>query len=338
MFVFILFLSSVYAQTYSVTILSKGTKPALSMANPVGQGYTPCKFTFNPAWVPIPPDSPDQTKAIVVVRAAECPASFGGSGDHLMLATCYTDGHCDDLKPIKLPFEGDSEDPRVIYWKGWYYMFYFAAGKGENTVYLRKTQTPANITSWVPLGIFPWHRNGCVLLRETGPHYCLFGEAPPLPGIGIASTTDLETYKVLNPKYLLPNGPNNPKEPEIVLEASTPVVQLSTGDYLHIYSAGTPGWVANGNYTGGWIVLDGKDPTVLKQRSAEHVLMPTVSWEIGNGPYPVQRNRTIFATSLVPVSSLREDEEGGPADIFRVWYGAADANVASALLQVTWTN
>jgi len=330
---FLLFLCAVHAINYKVTLLSKGSKPALSFGNPVGQGYSPCKYTFNPGWVPILPDAPDQTKAIVIVRAATCPASFGGSGDHLMLATCYTDGHCDDLQSVTLPFESSSQDPRIIYWKGWYYLFYYASGKGESTVYLRKSKTPGNLTSWELTGNFPWHRNGCMLLRDSGPHYCLFGEAPPLPGIGLASTDDIEKFTVLNPKYILPNGPNNPKEPEIVLEASTPVVRLSTGDYLHIYSAGTPGWVANGNYTGGWIVLDGNDPTILKQRSTEHVLMPTVPWEgTGDSQYPVQRYRTIFATSLVLVT------QSSNSDIFRVWYGAADASVASALLQVTWSN
>jgi predicted GH43/DUF377 family glycosyl hydrolase len=52
----------------------------------------------------------------------------------------------------------------------------------------------------------------------------------------------------------------------------------------------------------------------------------STDYEIGNGPYPVQRNRTIFTTSAVPVA--------GAKDVFRVWYGAADANVASALVQV----
>lgn len=31
-------------------------------------------------------------------------------------------------------------------------------------------------------------------------------------------------------------------------------------------SAGTPGWVANGNYTGGFIILDKDDPSVILQR------------------------------------------------------------------------
>jgi len=127
---------------------------------------------------------------------------------------------------------------------------------------------------------------------------------------------------------LEPNGPNNKEEPEVVIEASTPVVQLSTGDYFHIYAAGTPGWVANGNYTGGFIILDKDDPTKIIQRSASHFFIASTDYEIGNGPYPVQRNRTLFATSLIPT---------GVTDQFRVWYGAADANVASAIVQVTYT-
>lgn len=44
-------------------------------------------------------------------------------------------------------------------------------------------------------------------------------------------------------------------------------MELSTGDLFHIYAAGTPGWVAQGNYTGGWIIMDRDDPTQIIQRS-----------------------------------------------------------------------
>jgi len=245
-----------------------------------------------------------------------------------MMTYCYTNGTCDDLQPIILGLESSAEDPRVIYYSGWWYLFYYAAGSGENTLYLRKTQTPDNPNSWVKVGLFPWHRNGCMLLRETPPHYCLFGESPPLAGVGIASTMDIETFKVMNSTFLKPNGANDAKAPEIVIEASTPLVKLSTGDYLHFYSAGTPGWVANGNYTAGWIILDGTTPTIIKQKSEEHLFISSEPWEIGDGIYPVQRKRTLFPTSIVPT---------GVTDQYRVWYGAADANVASAVIQVSFT-
>ena len=137
-------------------------------------------------------------------------------------------------------------------------------------------------------------------------------------------------YKYLNLTWLEPLGANNTEEPEIVIEASTNPVQLSTGDYLHIYAAGTPGWVANGNYTAGFIILDQTDPTIILQRSTHHEFMPTMDYEIGYGIYPVQRHRTLFVTSVVPIP--------GMIDTFRVWYGAADANTATAILTVTYTD
>ena len=79
----------------------------------------------------------------------------------------------------------------------------------------------------------------------------MFGESPPLPGLGIATTTDFVNFDVINATYMKPNGAANTAAPEIVIEAGSTPVQLSTGDYLHLYAAGTPGWVANGNYTGG---------------------------------------------------------------------------------------
>ncbi len=156
----------------------------------------------------------------------------------------------------------------------------------------------------------------------------IFGESPPLPGVGIASTQDFKTYDTLNTSWLLELGANHTVEPEVVLEAAAPPVQLSTGDYLHIYAAATPGWVEHGNYTGGFIILDSEDPTQIVQRSETHIFMPTMDYEIGGSYYPGQRYRTLFVTSLVPVE--------GQVDTFRVWYGAADAVVATAIVRVTY--
>ena len=51
---------------------------------------------------------------------------------------------------------------------------------------------------------------------------------------------------------------------------------------------------------------------------------------MGTGPYPVNRNRTLFPTTLVPQSG-----PGVAPDTFLVYYGAADASVAYAYIQVT---
>ena len=211
----------------------------------------------------------------------------------------------------------------------------FAAGPGQQTVYLRKTLTPWDLSSWqLVASELPWHRNGCVVLRDDGTHYVVFGESPPLPGLGIATTRDFMSYTYINDTFITPLGASNVAEPEIVIEAGSTPVQLSTGDYFHLYAAGTPGWVANGNYTSGWVVLDRDDPALIVQRSATHLLVASEVYE-GLPPYtyPVNRNRTIFGTIAIPLGG--KAEAGGA--LYRVWFGAADANVATALINVSAT-
>jgi predicted GH43/DUF377 family glycosyl hydrolase len=54
-----------------------------------------------------------------------------------------------------------------------------------------------------------------------------------------------------------------------------------------------------------------------------------MDYEVGTNPrWPCWRNNTVFITSMVPVGGAGED-------LFRVWYGAADANVATALVSIT---
>jgi predicted GH43/DUF377 family glycosyl hydrolase len=197
------------------------------------------------------------------------------------MALCDSAGVCSDALPYTLQLEEEAEDPRVFQMEIegalWTYLYYFAAGAGQATVYLRRTLTPMNVSSWEPvLGApLPWHRNGCTIVRPSGPHYVFFGESPPLPGLGVATTTDFKNYTILNDKWMVPNGPNA-SAPEIVIEAGSTPVQLSTGDYLHLYAAGTPGWVANGNYTGGWVIMDKDDPSKIVAKSQTHLFVPTM--------------------------------------------------------------
>lgn len=205
------------AYQYDVKILERNKEPAMSIKKPIGKGYSPCNFTFNPAWFPT---SEGLSRNILMFRAAQCPPTYGGSNDHMLFAYCNPDGTCGDAQSLQFPFEGGAEDPRVIFYDGYYWLYYYAAGKGQSTVYLRKTKTPLDPASWttvlpVPL---PWHRNGCVLIRPDGHHYVIFGETGALPGIGIATTTDFVNYDVLNTTWMEPYGANFPSAPEIVLE------------------------------------------------------------------------------------------------------------------------
>ena len=322
------------ATRYSYTLsLDKDTSPVVSILNEKGKGYTPCQYTFNPAW--IAPSTGTNGTAGILVRAAKCPEAFGGAEDHILMAKCDADtGRCEDILPTKFPFEEGAQDPRVVFEEasGFYFLFYFANGQGQSTVYLRRSKTPFIPDSWERISTpQPWHRNGCsfplTAKKEGTPWYIIVGEAPNpgLPAIGLWKSIDgFQSFIPVNKSYLPVS--KDPKQPEVVVEASTPVVELSTGDFLHLYSAGTPGWVANGNYTAGWVVIDKDSPNTIIQRSETHILVASLPFEGVEpvGGYPVQRYRTTFVTSIVPIGK----------DKFRLYWGAADANIASGILTV----
>jgi len=87
--------------------------------------------------------------------------------------------------------------------------------------------------------------------------------------------------------------------------------------------------VANGNYTAGALILDGSDPTIIKQR-VPHFLVPLLPYQQGVPPFPVNRHRVIFLPSVVPLP--------GRPDSFRLFFGAADASIGMATVTVTPTH
>jgi predicted GH43/DUF377 family glycosyl hydrolase len=319
------------SSAYTLQVLSKQDRPILSINNSIGTGYSPCLYNFNPAWVEPHPGS-GLSSTIMIFRAALCPPDFGGTEDHLLYTTCRIDEtsnlvSCDDVQPQPaFPFEPSAQDPRITYDSsdGYYYLGYYASGQGQNTTYLRRTQTPLDINSWELLTVQSWHRNICILYLENNQtKYVLFGETSAIPGIGIATTVDYKSFNVLNATFLEPRTDKD----EVVLEASTSPIQLSDGNYLALIAAGTTGWVANGSYVSFPLYLDGTDPTHILQRDGEPwVLEATLDYELGNGTYVWNRKRTIFVTSLFPVQ--------GEDDTFRIVYGAADAHCATGIIQI----
>ena len=302
---------------YAVDVTDKSPTPVLSIGLPVGAGHSPCNLTFNPAFLPAHP--PGLNTSIVIVRASGCPDEFGGAKDHLLYAECSEDGVCGDVQPLAFPFEFLAEDPRVYFSNldQFFYLFYFANGTNQSTVFLRRTKTPLDASSWELLAsALPWHRNGCAFEADDGTAYVLWGEtyADAYPGhyvagIGLSTTKDWRSFTTVNATLLEPA--NFGPQPEVCLEAATPW---------------GPG--IGGTYSAGWVVLDRDDPSKIVQRSVVHPFAPTMDYEVGSNPaWPVYRNNTLFVTSLVPVA--------GKVDTFRAWYGAADANVATAIVTVT---
>eukprot|EP00041_Stephanoeca_diplocostata_P019363 m.417108 g.417108 ORF g.417108 m.417108 type:complete len:1241 (+) comp21285_c0_seq17:53-3775(+) len=335
---------------YTVTLVSRSAAPVLSSANAVGHGHSYCNDTFNPAFLP-PLDGHSTSGVLLRLNACVDDGTGRPSAEHLGFAECTIDGMCGDVNET-FAYGIGTEDPRVFIYNGYYYIFYYApldptntfCTESQCTVKLARTKTPLNNETWESLATLPWHRNGCCMMQPKGqPSYCIWGEGPsPFPGLGISMTTNIDEggftqvpwtrSPVGSPvtdddMYMLPLGA---AADEVKLEAGTTPVQLSTGDWLHFYAAATPGWVPDGNYTAGYIILDKHNPTRIIQRSTEHILIPHYPFEtLCDGapcPFTGERKNVVFLSSAVPTQNKDE---------FRLFWGGGDGNVGTGLVRVT---
>jgi predicted GH43/DUF377 family glycosyl hydrolase len=173
--------------------------------------------------------------------------------------------------------------------------------------------------------------------------YCIFGESGSEgkgSGLGMAFTTDISKGKFTQTNWTAgvpgTNGVGmwmkalGADQQEIKLEAGTHIQQLESGDYLHFYAAATPGWVANGNYTAGYIILDKNEPTKIIQRGSGQFMVPTYDYETlcSGDPackYKGERKNVIFLSSATRI---------GP-NKFRLFFGGGDGNVGTGIVQVS---
>lgn len=164
----------------------------------------------------------------------------------------------------------------------------------------------------------------------------------PGSGLGIAYTTDISQGRFTQTNWTagVPGGVGpwmkalGEAKQEIKLEAGAHMVELESGDLLHFYAAATPGWVNNGNYTSGYIILDKDDPTRIIQRGSGQFMVPTFDYETlcnhGNTPdpgkckYTGERRNVIFMCSATRIGPNR----------FRLFFGGGDGNVSAAIFRL----
>ena len=294
------------------------------------------------------------------------------AAERIGFAPCNLEtGICGDVLPsaqFNLDPDSDSEDPRAFYYAETqsYYNFYYRGtnepigrricpqANNQCRVRLARTQTPLDASSWEAIGTFPWHRNGCCAMAPKGERsYCIWGEGPdPFPGLGISYTTDIDTGLFTPVRWTAVAGVDSPlsddgrwllplgaSQEEVKLEAGAHMVRLSSGDWLHFYAAATPGWVPRGNYTAGFLVLDGQDPTRILQRSGPHLLVPTFDFETLCGGaagcrYRGERKNVIFVSSASLLPPAASGQAGEPVDRIRLFFGGGDGNVGTAVVEV----
>jgi len=124
-----------------------------------------------------------------------------------------------------------------------------------------------------------WSKSGALLKnRNSLPHYLFWGDT----NIFIAITNNFINYT--NTNRTLMKVRENYFDSELIEPAGEPLL-LSNGDYLFIYNAANktnlrnpkPNW--NLQYHIGYVILDGKNPLIIKQRSNVPILSPELDWE-----------------------------------------------------------
>jgi predicted GH43/DUF377 family glycosyl hydrolase len=136
---------------------------------------------------------------------------------------------------------------------------------------LAKTKNPFERDSWVRLGpVFPQYQNsksGAILIRDSPPHYLFWGDSD----IRVAKSDNITIWKDIGEIFL---SPRPDKFDSKLVESGPPPLRLSNGNYLFLYNSAQKGWPEDlkTSYHVGWVILDGKDPTKILERSSEALL------------------------------------------------------------------
>ena len=81
-------------------------------------------------------------------------------------------------------------------------------------------------------------------------------------------------------------------------------------------------------YHPGWVVLSGEDPTVVLARPETPLMGPEYTFETGNSPYTCNVPNVVFLEAARPIEQ----------DRFEIFFGAADAAIGRAIVEVTVKN
>lgn len=186
--------------------------------------------------------------------------------------------------------EAGAEDPRVILHNGTYYMFYTAVSWTKDHQWhaklsLATCSQKSDITmkeNWKLHGqLFPdqfWSKSGSLLIHNTTHRYLFWNES----NIELAITKDLIHYTYTGKSFI---SVRKDKFDSELIEPGPEPQKLSDGNYLFLYNSARvvstpqpkPNW--NRQYNIGYVILDGKDPMNILERSDKPIFSPELLWE-----------------------------------------------------------
>lgn len=77
-------------------------------------------------------------------------------------------------------------------------------------------------------------------------------------------------------------------------------------------------------YGMGYVLLDGKNPSRILERSEKPLLYPELDWEIGKGQYPAEIEKVVFGCGAIPIEK----------DKIRIYYAGGDRYTGFADLTI----
>jgi predicted GH43/DUF377 family glycosyl hydrolase len=330
---------------YDVSVRDVTELPVLSSVD----GNSDYLQAFNPTWVQ--PTFNTGYREGILVRSQNCSSEVGGEcvqcgGDASkasVLAFAELDADTKTFKPIDAssvvfgPYDASdswgTEDPRMQYNKEdeLYYMFYTAYNGTAIDLSLATTKDPTNTATnegWTRHGpVFPSEetsKSAALLLRTNVYHeyletnYLFWGDSQ----IRVTTSDDLLSWPSVGETLVEVRADSWDSK---LVEAGPPPLLLSTGDYLFFYNSAMLGWPDAGtSYNVGYVILSGKDPKKVLQRSETPLLSPEFAYQQGVSPYTCNMPNVVFLEAAKPIGN----------DQFTVYFGAADNTVGSATVVV----
>jgi len=278
------------------------------------------------------------------------PSYISFNGSHFPSAT----------QPVDLAFVPNNtteacgtEDPRITYNNGRYYMFYTAYNCTNAMLSLAVAEDPTDPNSWERVGyVFPeksWSKSGAALFankeNNLSQHYLFWGDSSyPQAGIGIATSNDSIHWK--DSGKLILEIRKDSFDSNLVESGPSPL-RLSTGDFLFIYNSARNGYPSvkpawDLQYNIGFAILSGIDPLNVIQRSDSPIMTPEADWEVGNTTDYLTPT-VVFLEGLLPdpngctSQEIAESPYGASTDCFFGVYGGADTHLGAVRIIVTST-
>ena len=342
---------------YGATLLSLDPSPAISFLGKTSAFAQ----SFNPTWVA--PSAATEGASGLLVRSQNCtPAAPGkciacsGAGRFasvIAFAKLLSNDNASGIAPpsfTKLdaaaivfgPHDDTddlgTEDPRLHLdpLTGVYYLFYTCYNSGRTlprrriprvTLCLATTRNPTSSSRWTrhgPLGFgensksaalaFGYERPGA----ERGEHLLYWGSG----AIRLSRSRNLSHWADRGQPFLTNTSFGNQ-----YVEAGPPPMRLSTGDFVLFHNSWSAGFPAPPGYEPAWVVLAGDDLSRIVARAQAPL------WGPQRAPY-----MTGAKPALCNVPNVAFVEAAHPTDqpdVFRLYFGGADAVVGSAVVRMT---